>query len=197
LALPPKEIEVIRLGAALHDMGKIVVPDSILKKPGKLTPDEYTIIKQHCYSGGQICKRVGFLMNAYPVVYHHHERWDGKGYPDGLGAERIPLGARIVAVVDAFDAMTSDRPYRNAMPLEEAVSILKDGSGKQWDPRVVRTLLETAEIQDGFVTSETHGAAAGQTSEPQRGQPQALRDGQQSGNGLATPNDAEAVERRR
>ena len=156
LALPPKEIEVIRLGAALHDMGKIVVPDSILKKPGKLTPEEYTIIKQHCYSGGQICKRVGFLMNAYPVVYHHHERWDGKGYPDGLGAERIPLGARIVAVVDAFDAMTSDRPYRNAMPLEEAVSILKDGSGKQWDPRVVRTLLDTAEIQDRFVTSETH-----------------------------------------
>ena len=80
---------MIRLGAALHDMGKIVVPDSILKKPGKLTPEEYTIIKQHCYSGGQICKRVGFLMNAYPVVYHHHERWDGKGYPDGLGAERI------------------------------------------------------------------------------------------------------------
>jgi len=198
LALPPKEIEVIRLGAALHDMGKIVVPDSILKKPGKLTPEEYTIIKQHCYSGGQICKRVGFLMNAYPVVYHHHERWDGKGYPDGLGAERIPLGARIVAVVDAFDAMTSDRPYRNAMPLEEAVSILKDGSGKQWDPRVVRTLLETAEIQDRFVTSETHGAAAGQTSETQREQPQARRDGRQSGNGLAAPNDAEeAVERRR
>jgi HD-GYP domain-containing protein (c-di-GMP phosphodiesterase class II) len=154
LALPPKEIEVIRLGAALHDMGKIVVPDSILKKPGKLTPEEYTIIKQHCYSGGQICKRVGFLMNAYPVVYHHHERWDGKGYPDGLAAERIPLGARIVSVVDAFDAMTSDRPYRNAMPLEEAVSILKDGAGKQWDPRVVRTLLESAEIQQRV--SPTH-----------------------------------------
>ena len=200
---------MIRLGAALHDMGKIVVPDSILKKPGKLTPEEYTIIKQHCYSGGQICKRVGFLMNAYPVVYHHHERWDGKGYPDGLGAERIPLGARIVAVVDAFDAMTSDRPYRSAMPLEEAVSILKDGSGKQWDPRVVRTLLETAEIQDGFVTSETqrgqpqaprsetHGATAGQSSETQREQPPARHDGQQSGNGLAAPNDAEAVERRR
>jgi HD-GYP domain-containing protein (c-di-GMP phosphodiesterase class II) len=146
LALPPKEIEVVRLGAALHDMGKIVVPDSILKKPGKLTPEEYTIIKQHCYSGGQICKRVGFLMNAYPVVYHHHERWDGKGYPDGLSGERIPLGARIVSVVDAYDAMTSDRPYRSAMPLEEAAAILKDGAGRQWDPRVVRTLLDSAEL---------------------------------------------------
>jgi HD-GYP domain-containing protein (c-di-GMP phosphodiesterase class II) len=170
LALPHKEVEVIRLGAALHDMGKIVVPDSILKKPGKLTPEEYTIIKQHCYSGGQICKRVGFLMNAYPVVYHHHERWDGKGYPDGLAGERIPLGARIVSVVDAFDAMTSDRPYRNAMPLEEAISILKDGSGKQWDPRVVRTLLESDEIQDRFV--EEHND-------------------HHSGNGLIIPKDFE------
>ncbi len=161
LALPAKEIEVVRLGAALHDMGKIVVPDSILKKPGKLTPEEYTIIKQHCYSGGQICKRVGFLMNAYPVVYHHHERWDGKGYPDGLPGERIPMGARIVSVVDAFDAMTSDRPYRNAMGLEDAVEILKDGAGKQWDPRVVKTLLESAEMQERFSQADDHHHAHG------------------------------------
>jgi HD-GYP domain-containing protein (c-di-GMP phosphodiesterase class II) len=176
LALPAKEIEVVRLGAALHDMGKIVVPDSILKKPGKLTPEEYTIIKQHCYSGGQICKRVGFLMNAYPVVYHHHERWDGKGYPDGLANERIPLGARIVSVVDAFDAMTSDRPYRDAMALEEAVSILKDGSGRQWDPRVVRTLLESTDILDRFGPDHGHHGI----------------------NGLVLPKDIEeSVERRR
>jgi putative nucleotidyltransferase with HDIG domain len=156
LALPPNEIEVVRLGAALHDMGKIVVPDSILKKPGKLTPEEYTIIKQHCYSGGQICKKVGFLMNAYPVVYHHHERWDGKGYPDGLAGEKIPLGARIVAVVDAYDAMTSDRPYRNAMLLEEAAAILQDGAGRQWDPRVVRTLLDSAELKERFQEPHEH-----------------------------------------
>jgi len=156
LALPAKEIEVVRLGAALHDMGKIVVPDSILKKPGKLTPEEYTIIKQHCYSGGQICKRVGFLMNAYPIVYHHHERWDGKGYPDGLAGDKIPLGARIVSVVDAFDAMTSDRPYRDSMPLEEATAILKDGAGRQWDARVVRTLLESAELQERFQDEHEH-----------------------------------------
>jgi HD-GYP domain-containing protein (c-di-GMP phosphodiesterase class II) len=147
LALPPNEIEVVRLGAALHDMGKIVVPDAILKKPGKLTPEEYAIIKQHCYSGGQICKRVGFLMNAYPIVYHHHERWDGQGYPDSLKGEAIPMGARIVAVIDAYDSMTTDRPYRNAMPYEAAVEILKDGAGRQWDPTVVNVLLDTVRLE--------------------------------------------------
>ena len=146
LALPQREIEIVRLGAALHDMGKIVVPDSILKKPDKLTPEEYTIIKQHCYSGGQICKRVGFLMDAYPIVYHHHERWDGKGYPDALKGERIPLGARIVAVIDAFDAMTTDRPYRAAMPFEAASAILKDGAGRQWDPTVVSMFTERLDL---------------------------------------------------
>jgi HD-GYP domain-containing protein (c-di-GMP phosphodiesterase class II) len=146
LALPPNEIEIVRLGAALHDMGKIVVPDSILKKPDKLTPEEYTIIKQHCYSGGQICKRVGFLMDAYPIVYHHHERWDGKGYPDALKGERIPLGARIVSVIDAFDAMTTDRPYRAAMPYSAAAEILKEGAGRQWDPTVVNMMIETIDV---------------------------------------------------
>lgn len=146
LHFPESDLEVVRLGAALHDMGKIVVPDSILKKPDKLTPEEYAIVKQHCYSGGQICKRVGFLMNAYPIVYHHHERWDGKGYPDGLKGDKIPMGARIVAVVDAYDAMTTDRPYREALPLEEVWSILRDGAGRQWDPRMVETFIETVTI---------------------------------------------------
>jgi putative two-component system response regulator len=154
LALPPREIEVVRLGAALHDMGKIVVPDSILKKPDRLTPEEYAIVKQHCYSGGQICKRVGFLMDAYPIVYHHHERWDGKGYPDGLRGESTPLGARIVAVIDAFDAMTTDRPYRASMPFEAASEILRDGAGQQWDPTVVSVLLETRELHDASVHQE-------------------------------------------
>jgi len=157
LVLPPREVEVVRLGAALHDMGKIVVPDSILKKPDKLTPEEYTIIKQHCYSGGQICKRVGFLMNAYPIVYHHHERWDGRGYPDGLKGEKIPLGARIVSVVDAFDAITSDRPYRRAMPAEAAIEILKDGAGRQWDPSVVEVVIETVETGNAGIHSHPRG----------------------------------------
>lgn len=149
LMLPAHEIEVVRLGAALHDMGKIVVPDSVLKKPDKLTPEEYAIVKQHCYSGGQICKRVGFLMNAYPIVYHHHERWDGKGYPDGLKGEQTPMGARIVSVIDAFDAMTTDRPYRQALPIDEATAILKDGIGCQWDPLVVTAILDIPEIIGG------------------------------------------------
>jgi putative nucleotidyltransferase with HDIG domain len=141
LELSSTEIETIRLGAALHDVGKIVVPDHILKKPGKLTPDEYAVIKQHCYSGGQICKRVSFLESVYPIVYHHHERFDGRGYPDGIAGHRIPLGARIVAVADAYDAMTSDRTYRKAMPQEEAVAILRDGAASQWDPYIVDKFL--------------------------------------------------------
>ncbi len=141
LGLAAKDVQSIRLGAALHDIGKITVPDHVLKKPDKLTPDEYAIIKQHCYSGGQICKRVPFLHVAYPIVYHHHERFDGRGYPDGLKGDRIPLGARIVTVVDAYDAMTSDRPYRKALPLAEAETILRDGTGTQWDPEIVDTFL--------------------------------------------------------
>ena len=148
LGLSHPEIEVIRLGAALHDVGKIVVPDKILKKPGKLTPAEYAVIKQHCYSGGQICKRVAFLRAVYPIVYHPHEQFDGRGYPDGIAGNRIPLGARIVAVVDAFDAMTSDRPYRKAMPEEEAEAILRDGAGSQWDPQVVDAFRTTSAVSD-------------------------------------------------
>jgi HD-GYP domain-containing protein (c-di-GMP phosphodiesterase class II) len=148
LALPRREIEIVRMGAALHDVGKIIVPDAILKKPDKLTPDEFVIVKQHCYSGGQICKRVPFLMDVYPIVYHHHERWDGQGYPDGLRGERIPQGARIVAVVDAYDSMTSDRPYRKAMSHQEAADILRDGAGRQWDPTVVGIFLERVQVED-------------------------------------------------
>jgi HD-GYP domain-containing protein (c-di-GMP phosphodiesterase class II) len=155
LLFPAHEIEAVRLGAALHDMGKIVVPDSILKKPGKLTPEEYAVVKQHCYSGGQICKRVGFLMSAYPIVYHHHERWDGQGYPDGLKGERIPMGARIVAVVDAYDAMTTDRPYRETMPMDEVFSILKDGAGKQWDPQITNVFIQT--VQAHGDPNDDHG----------------------------------------
>jgi len=129
-----------------RDPYTITVPDAILKKPDKLTPDEYAIIKQHCYSGGQICKRVPFLRVAYPVVYHHHERFDGAGYPDGLKGDSIPLGARIVTVVDAYDAMTSDRPYRKGLPLSDAEAILRDGAGTQWDPELVETFLAAVSV---------------------------------------------------
>jgi HD-GYP domain-containing protein (c-di-GMP phosphodiesterase class II) len=146
LGLPRHDIEIIRMGAALHDVGKIVVPDAVLKKPDKLTPDEFAIVKQHCYSGGQICKRVPFLTDVYPIVYHHHERWDGQGYPDGLRGDRIPLGARIVAVSDAYDAMTTDRPYRQAVEHRAAAEILMDGAGSQWDETIVRIFLEKVQV---------------------------------------------------
>lgn len=141
LKLPQKELELIKLGAALHDVGKVSVPDSILKKPDKLTPDEYQQIKQHCYVGGQICKKVPFLRSVHDIVYHHHEFYDGRGYPDGIAGEAIPLGSRIVAVVDAYDAMTTNRPYRSAMPYEDAIEILNHGAGMQWDPEIVRCFL--------------------------------------------------------
>lgn len=155
LGLSPRDVESIGLGAALHDVGKIVVPDEILMKPGKLTPVEFAAIKQHCYSGGQICKRVPFLQAAYPIVYHHHERYDGTGYPDGLKGEEIPLGARIVAVVDAFDAMTTDRPYRKALLQEEAEAILRSGAGQQWDPKLVEAMLEVARLDGHHPSSST------------------------------------------
>lgn len=157
LVLPAHDIEVVRLGAALHDMGKIVVPDSILKKPDKLTPEEYAIVKQHCYSGGQICKRVGFLMNAYPIVYHHHERWDGRGYPDGIKGLKIPIGARIVAVVDAYDAMTTDRPYRAARDFAEVEATLRDGAGQQWDPQIVNVFIDTIKNYGDTHDDHEHG----------------------------------------
>lgn len=141
LGLDQPTVEIISFGAALHDIGNIAVPDQILKKADTLTPDEYAIVKRHTYHGGQICKRIGFLHRAYPIVYHHHERWDGRGYPDGLAGEKIPLGARIASVVDAFDAMTTDRPYREAMSDEEAIETLRAGAGTQWDPRIVDAFL--------------------------------------------------------
>jgi HD-GYP domain-containing protein (c-di-GMP phosphodiesterase class II) len=140
--LSEPEKETIRCGAALHDVGKIGVSDAVLKKPGKLTPPEWAEIRLHPYIGGQLCKRVSFLHDAYPIVYHHHERFDGQGYPDGLRNEDIPLGARIVAIADAFDAMTSQRPYRAAMSHAQAIRELRRGAGRQWDPRLVDAFLE-------------------------------------------------------
>lgn len=145
LDLPEQEVELIRYGAALHDAGKVGVSDSILTKSGPLSPAEWAELKLHPYLGGQFCKRVGFLRLVYPIIYHHHERFDGSGYPDSLSGEQIPLGARIVAIADAYDAMTSDRPYRGAMSHEEAAQVLRADQGRQWDPRLVETFLAALE----------------------------------------------------
>jgi HD-GYP domain-containing protein (c-di-GMP phosphodiesterase class II) len=142
LDLTELDKETIRCGAALHDVGKIGVSDAVLKKPGKLTPPEWAEIRLHPYIGGQLCKRVSFLNHAYPIVYHHHERFDGQGYPDGLRHEEIPIGARIVSIADAFDAMTTQRPYRAAMSQAQAIRELRRGAGRQWDPQLVDAFLE-------------------------------------------------------
>lgn len=142
LSVPEGETQLIRYGAALHDIGKVGVSDAILKKPGKLTPEEWAEIKLHPYIGGQLCKRVSFLRDVYPIVYHHHERFDGQGYPDGLKDSQIPLAARIVSIADGYDAMTSHRPYRSALSHAQAVQELVRGAGTQWDPDLVRLFLK-------------------------------------------------------
>ncbi len=131
------EIDALKAGALLHDIGKIAVPDYILNKPGKLTAAEFEKMKMHTIAGAQILGRVEFPYPVVPVVRHHHERWDGKGYPDGLAGEDIPLTARILSVVDCFDAVREDRQYRKGLSREEAINLIMQGSGTQYDPRVV------------------------------------------------------------
>jgi putative nucleotidyltransferase with HDIG domain len=135
------EIEALKAGALLHDIGKIAVPDYILNKPGKLTAAEFDKMKIHTLVGAQILGRVDFPYPVVPVVRHHHERWDGKGYPDGLSGADIPLTARILSVVDCFDAVREDRQYRRGLTRDEAIALIMQGSGTQYDPRVVGTFI--------------------------------------------------------
>ena len=129
-------IEIVR-GALLHDMGKIGIPDGILLKPDKLTDEEWTIMRTHAELGYQMIRNIRFLAGSAPIVRHHHERYDGRGYPAGLVGEDIPIGARIFAVADTFDAMTSDRPYRKALTYEASRDEILRCSGSQFDPKVV------------------------------------------------------------
>lgn len=136
-----EESDALKAGALLHDIGKIGVPDTVLNKPGKLTPEEFDQMKLHTIIGAKILGRVEFPYPIVPIVRSHHERWDGRGYPDGLSGEEIPLTARILSVVDCFDAVREDRPYRKAMTREQAVELLMQGSGTQYDPRVVGSFV--------------------------------------------------------
>jgi len=145
LDLPEEELPHIERGALLHDIGKIGVPDHILYKPGPLTPDEWEIMKQHPVIGYRMCMKVEMLRPAAPIVLHHHERWDGKGYPHGLSGEEIPLGARIFAIADTLDAMTSDRPYRKALSFAQAREEIERCAGTQFDPELVRVFLSLPE----------------------------------------------------
>ena len=140
--LSGREIEALKAGALLHDIGKLAVPDHILNKPGPLTPAEFEKMKVHTIVGAEILERVGFPYPVVPVVRHHHERWDGRGYPDGLRGDEIPMTARILTLADCFDAVGEDRNYRNAMTRDQAIAMLKEGSGTVFDPSVVRTFLD-------------------------------------------------------
>jgi putative nucleotidyltransferase with HDIG domain len=142
MGLPRDQINTIARGAFLHDIGKIAIPDRILQKPGKLEADEMAIMKEHAYHGYQIVKKIPFLTEAAEIVYSHQERFDGSGYPRGLKGEQIPLGARIFSVADTLDAITSDRPYRNAQSLPAAREEIAKWAGRQFDPEVVKVFLE-------------------------------------------------------
>ncbi len=140
--LGDKEVENIETAALLHDIGKIGIDDNILKKPDKLSKEEYDMIKQHPVIGANILQGVDFLKGIVNIVKYHHERYDGKGYPDGLSGDDIPLEAAILSVADSFDAMTSDRPYRQALPIEKAIDEIKNSEGKQFDPKLAKVFVE-------------------------------------------------------
>lgn len=174
MGIPPADIKVIARGAFLHDIGKMAIPDEILRKPGKLTSEEEEIMRDHCTRGYHILRKIPFLSEAAAIVYTHQEYYDGNGYPSRLRGNEIPIGARIFAVADAMDAITSDRPYRKARSFDEARQEILRCSGTQFDPNVVEVFLKIpnelwhelrAEINGEnrhFSTFDFSGAPAGQ-----------------------------------
>jgi hypothetical protein len=154
MGMSEREIESIEFAGRLHDIGKIGIDRSILRKRSRLNDREYREMQKHPNMGADIAGKLKFLKKAEGYVSHHHERYDGQGYPDGLKGEQIPLGARILGVVDAFDAMTSDRPYRPALPVEIAIKELQKGSGKQFDTEIVKIFIDL--INSGDVSVEEH-----------------------------------------
>lgn len=153
-------IKNLVMAAPMHDVGKIAIPDAILQKPGKLTAEEFDVMKTHAAKGGEIIKETFKSMGddeyekiAYQVARFHHEKWNGKGYPDGLSRKEIPLCARIMAVADVFDAVSAKRCYRDAMPLEQCFSIIEDGSGQDFDPYIADVFLDMKEIITKIVES--------------------------------------------
>ncbi len=142
LELTPEEQEALQAAALLHDIGKLAVPEHIISKPGRLTPEEFEKMKIHPVVGAEILERVRFPYPVAPIVRAHHEKWDGSGYPSGLKGETIPIGARILSAVDCLDALASDRQYRRALPLDQAMKVVRSESGKAFDPRVVEALAK-------------------------------------------------------
>jgi putative two-component system response regulator len=153
LALDAEDTAMLYDGGMLHDLGKIAIPDAILLKPGPLSEHEFAIMRQHSVEGERICLSLRSVAHYLPIIRHHHERIDGAGYPDHLVGNEIPVGARIVAIADAWDAMVSDRPYRAGLDPDEAIRRLRAGSGQQWDAEMSHMFL--ALLDDGLVQRVT------------------------------------------
>jgi putative nucleotidyltransferase with HDIG domain len=145
MELPTDRVRVIARGAFLHDVGKMAIPDAILRKPGRLTPEEQMRMREHAFLGYQMLRRIRFLHEPAQIVYSHQERYDGSGYPRGLRGDQIPMGARIFAVADTFDAITSDRPYRAAQSIPAARREIQKHSGHQFDPQVVEAFMSISD----------------------------------------------------
>jgi putative nucleotidyltransferase with HDIG domain len=160
LGLSAELAERVRVGALLHDIGKIGVPDEVLRKPGRLSPEEFTLVQEHPTIGRRILEGVNGFHPYLAAVELHHENWDGTGYPQGQAGIETPMDARIIHVADAYDAMTTDRPYRRGMSHEEAIARLCDGAGTQFDPEVVRRFAEVklaeAKLEEAELPAEAH-----------------------------------------
>ena len=162
LGVAPKDIDAVRFGGLFHDIGKIAIPDVLLTKPAKLTEDEYELMKRHSSEGARIVSKFGRLRECVPIIRHHHEHWDGTGYPEHLAGEDIPLLATIVGFADAWDAMTIERPYQRALRVEEALDEVRDGRGTQFSPHVVDAFLSgVAKRPADFGVPDTEALVAG------------------------------------
>jgi putative two-component system response regulator len=160
LGLPEDQIIALRRAGVVHDVGKIAVSDAVLLKPGQLTPDEWTIIRQHSVVGERICAPLKFFRFVLPIIRHHHEKLDGSGYPDGLRGEAIPVVARVLQIVDVYDALTTDRPYKKAFSITDAPQTMKEEVAKGWwDPRIFDQFERL--VRTGTADFLSRGAAAG------------------------------------
>ncbi|MFZ0864149.1 MAG: HD domain-containing phosphohydrolase [Candidatus Sulfotelmatobacter sp.] len=160
LGLPEDQITALRRAGIVHDVGKIAVPDAILLKPGRLTPDEWAIIREHSAVGERICKPLKSFRFVLPIIRHHHEKLDGSGYPDGLRGEAIPVTARVLQIVDVYDALTTDRPYKKAFSITDALQTMKEEVSKGWwDPHIFDQFERL--VRTGTVDFHSRGAATG------------------------------------
>lgn len=200
MGLDDSQMKALVTASFLHDIGKLAVPEHIINKPGKLTPEEFDKMKIHPVVGADILERVRFPYPVVPIVRSHHESWDGSGYPDGLRGEQIPIGARILTAVDCFDALASERPYRRAMPIDEAMAMVESRAGIQFDPAVVRLLAEHFQELERLANEETgaiaplntdflvaRGEAPGAGFAPEPEAPSSSRGARNAGSGVYTP----------